>query len=342
MAIMDVLRDVGAWRQGMRTGFAGAATYLLAAWLALPQGYWAVITAVMITQQTVGATLQAVRDRLIGTIAGAVIGFLMAMATPSGEWGTLVALGISTGTLAVFAVHYPSLRIAPMTAAIMFVAAPSHADVVVSALHRVLEILLGCLVGIGTTLLVFPRRAETLLRADLAAVLSLLAEYLMADGDASPSLDRRLDEAFGRLATLGKQATAEHFGRDHDGQLDAQGADHALRQLRIAVTGLRRAAGRLPAGTPLPATLAAAGNAVHTSMLGMAAELERGGTAAGAGDRRAATDLPTGDQIGLSDVGEAGAEALAMSYGAAYAHARIALDQLRSAILGRSAPGADG
>jgi uncharacterized membrane protein YccC len=342
MAIMDVLRDAGAWRQGMRTGFAGAAAYLLAASLALPQGYWAVITAVLITQQTVGATLQAVRDRLVGTIAGAVIGFLMALATPSGEWGTLVALGLSTGMLAVCAVHYPSLRIAPMTAAIMLVAAPSHADVMVSALHRVLEIVLGCLVGIGITLLVFPRRAETLLRADVADVLSLLARYLVADGDASPSLDLRLDEAFGRLATLGKQASAEHFGRDHDGRLDAQGADHALRQLRIAVTGLRRAAARLPPGTPLPATLAAAGDAVHTSILGMAAELGAGGAAAGGRDRRAAAHLPTDDQIGLSAAGDAHAEALAMSYGAAYAHARLALEQLRSAILGRVAPVAGG
>lgn len=54
-----------------------------------------------------------------------------------------------------------------MTAAIMFVATPSHADVVVSAAHRVEEILLGCLVAIGVQLLVYPKRAETLLRVEV-------------------------------------------------------------------------------------------------------------------------------------------------------------------------------
>ena len=342
MAMMDVLRDVAAWKQGLRTGLAGAATYLLAEWLSLSQGYWSVITAVLIIQQTVGATLQAVRDRLIGTFAGAVVGFLVAMVTPSGTWGTLVALVASTGALALCATRHASLRIAPMTAAIMLVAAPSHADVVVSASQRVIEILLGCVVGIVTQLLVFPRRAETVLRTEIADVLPLLAEYVVADDVADGELHRQLDKALARVGGFADQARAEHFVIRPGAVIDPGGITGSLRQLHSAAYGLRRIAHRasIDGNTALAARVPVVIRALHTDLLDTAAAVTAGESASpGSRGTGAPSPPPAGapPPRGVSNVGGLGDD-MAMTYADAYEQARLALDQLRSAVDRRVEP----
>jgi len=53
--------------------------YLLAVWLRLPGGYWAAISAIVVMQSEVGATVTACRDRLGGTIIGSLIGWLTAL-----------------------------------------------------------------------------------------------------------------------------------------------------------------------------------------------------------------------------------------------------------------------
>ena len=342
MAILQVLKDAEALKQGLRTAIAGASAFLLAEYLALPQGYWSVITAIMITQESVGATLEAVRDRLIGTFAGAVIGFLLAVATPSGEWGTLVAMVISTGLLAIFAARYPSLRIAPMTAAIMLIATPSHADVVISASHRVSEILLGCIVGIGMQLLIFPQRAETLLRAKVAQALSLMAEFLLADQRASVvQLDRDLQDVHRHMDKLVNQVEVEHFGKVRGRGLEPTNVNHALRRLRFAVATLHRVTHRAAAGhdAAAAAKVQAVNRAVHAYLLELSSEVNATGPAASVeGIDEAYSRFLASSSTTLREADAAGAE-IVSSYRDAYEQTRIALDELRSAIFGTTAGG---
>ncbi len=53
---------------------AVVAAYALATLLRLPQGYWAVFTAVIIVQSSLGATITASIERLMGTAVGAAVG----------------------------------------------------------------------------------------------------------------------------------------------------------------------------------------------------------------------------------------------------------------------------
>jgi hypothetical protein len=46
--------------------------YLGTAWLGLVEGYWAVITCLVVVQGTVGGTLDAAVSRINGTVAGAM------------------------------------------------------------------------------------------------------------------------------------------------------------------------------------------------------------------------------------------------------------------------------
>ena len=58
-------------RLAVRVAVAGLAAFVLAEALGLTQSYWAVITAVIVIQQSVGGSLKAALDRLAGTLAGA-------------------------------------------------------------------------------------------------------------------------------------------------------------------------------------------------------------------------------------------------------------------------------
>src|SRR5258705_11165994 len=53
-------------RHGLRIAAAGVLSFALAQALALPQGYWAVFTAVLGVQGSVGGALKASGDRLVG------------------------------------------------------------------------------------------------------------------------------------------------------------------------------------------------------------------------------------------------------------------------------------
>ena len=63
-------------QQGIRTALAAVLAYWITNKLHLPGGYWAAISAIVVMQSEVGATVMASRDRLAGTAMGAVVGLL--------------------------------------------------------------------------------------------------------------------------------------------------------------------------------------------------------------------------------------------------------------------------
>lgn len=73
-------------RQGPHTAVAAGLAYWLAELAGFPGGYWAAISAIVVMQSEVGATLIASRDRLAGTAMGAAIGWLTALAWHGSIW----------------------------------------------------------------------------------------------------------------------------------------------------------------------------------------------------------------------------------------------------------------
>jgi len=59
---------------GLRMTVASLLAFALAAWFALPQGYFAVLTTVIVMHGSVGGSVNATLYRLIGTFGGAVWG----------------------------------------------------------------------------------------------------------------------------------------------------------------------------------------------------------------------------------------------------------------------------
>src|SRR3954454_4083879 len=154
----------------------------LAQALALPQGFWAVITALIVTQGNVGGSLKAALDRFIGSVFGAVYGSAVAFAIPH-EHGLsrAAALVVAVAPLSFMAALSAGFRVAPITAIIVLLSATgSTLGPFGFAVDRVLEVGLGCAVGLLVSVLIVPARASRLVVEAAAQVARLLAEQLEA------------------------------------------------------------------------------------------------------------------------------------------------------------------
>jgi uncharacterized membrane protein YccC len=127
-------------------------------------GLWAALTAVVVTQVSVGGSLKATIEYLTGTLGGAVYaGAIAALVPHANDVSLLAALAIAVAPLALLAAINPNFRVGPMTAVFVVVGSSvTHAGPVESALYRVLEVAIGGVTGLAVSLLVFPARAHIL------------------------------------------------------------------------------------------------------------------------------------------------------------------------------------
>ncbi len=207
-------------RFGLRIAFAGVAAFALAQILHLPQGYWAVFTAVLVTQASLGGSLKAAVDRLIGTFAGAIFGAIVVTFLPHGDALALgIALAVALAPLAVLSALYPALRVAPITVVILLLGgASANEGPFLAALLRTLEVGIGGLVGLLVSVFVLPARghavmyeaAEKVLE-QLALLLGELSRALASQSDPVLMSQRHqtIQSAFDAMETAAKEAERE-------------------------------------------------------------------------------------------------------------------------------------
>src|SRR5665213_2711623 len=92
------------FQQGLRTAVAAALAYWLTELLRLPGGYWAAISAIVVMQSEVGATLTASYDRFAGTAMGAIVGWLITLARNDSIF--MFAVGVLVVMVLCSALHY--------------------------------------------------------------------------------------------------------------------------------------------------------------------------------------------------------------------------------------------
>ena len=170
----------------LRMLVSATAAYALAKAFGLPQGYWAVLTTIIVTQSSVGGSLKAAIDRLVGSVCGALVGAAVALLLPSHTPLVLgAALIAALAPLAVLTAFYPNFRIAPVTAIIVLMSTgASTFGPLGYALDRVLEITLGAVVGVAVSTLIAPARAFAQVRAAAAETALLLAQIMTALAEA--------------------------------------------------------------------------------------------------------------------------------------------------------------
>jgi hypothetical protein len=103
-----------------RVTVAALLSLAFASYLNLTLPLWAVLTALIVTQMSVGRSLKATVDYLVGTLGGALYGGAIAVFVPhSSEFALLMALALAVAPLALIAAMNPSLSAAPITAIIV-------------------------------------------------------------------------------------------------------------------------------------------------------------------------------------------------------------------------------
>jgi hypothetical protein len=204
----------------VRLAVAATAAYAIARALHLMLPLWAVLTSLIVTQMSVGRSLKATRDYMLGTIGGAAYGGAIAMLIPhSGEGGLLMLLVLVVAPLAFIGAINPSLSAATVTAVIvLLVPAMNHANPLDSTIDRLFEVAVGGLTGLAVSFLVLPSRAIGQIRINAAQLLELLgaafAELLAGltrglDNDALHRAQAGLGTALGNLHAMGLEAERE-------------------------------------------------------------------------------------------------------------------------------------
>jgi uncharacterized membrane protein YccC len=176
----------------IRVTIAALVALALAQLLQLPLPLWAVLTAVIVTQMSVGRSLKATLDYLAGTLGGAIYGGSIGVLIPhSSEIALLAVLALAVAPLAFFAAINPRFSVAPVTAIIvLLIPIMTHASPVASALDRVTEVALGGITGLVVSFFLLPSNAHPLVGAAAARALDRMARAL---GELLAGLTHGLD-----------------------------------------------------------------------------------------------------------------------------------------------------
>ena len=195
-----------------------------ARWLNLHMPLWAVLTAIMVTQISVGRSLKVSLDYLSGTIGGAVFGVIVAILVGRGSEGALLmGLAIAVGPLTLIATVRQSLTAAPITAAMVMVGpALTLATPMAAAVDRVFEVALGAVIGLAISFVLFPASAYGLARETAARMIDRLAdavgEFIIGlkvglEPDALHRIQDGIGEVFLELNAVAAEAEREREAR---------------------------------------------------------------------------------------------------------------------------------
>ena len=207
----------------VRLTVAAVAAYAIARALHLMLPLWAVLTSLIVTQMSVGRSLKATRDYMLGTVGGAIYGGAIAVLIPhSGEGGLLALLVLAVAPLAFIAAINPSLNAATVTAVIvLLVPAMNHANPLDSTIDRVLEVTVGAVTGLLVSFLVLPSRAVSQIRVNAAQLARIagcgFAELLAGltrglDNDALHRIQDGIGAALASLHATGAGSRARARG----------------------------------------------------------------------------------------------------------------------------------
>jgi uncharacterized membrane protein YccC len=237
----------------LRVTLAVLLAYALAQALHLRLPLWAILTSLIVTQMSLGRSLKVANDYLMGTLIGVAYGGALAILIPhTTEWALLGVLALAVAPLALIAAFKANFNVLPVTAVIvLLVPTMQHVSPTVSALDRVLEVVVGGAVGFLVSVLVWPSRGHRLTTDAAADMLGLIANALaelLKEATRAPDAKRlrRIQDGIGnalvRLNAIGAEAEHERTARLTSAP-DTGPLLRTLLRLRHDIVMLGRAAG---------------------------------------------------------------------------------------------------
>jgi uncharacterized membrane protein YccC len=160
-----------------KTALAAALCWFLALRFGLHDGYWGSISAIIVLQSNVGSTVDASRDRILGTLIGAIFGFSFSLFGVL-PWNYILAVLTAVIVCGLLGLRSSS-RLAGVTITIIMLVQKSGPRWTL-ALDRVSEVVLGIVVALLVTTLVLPDRARLRLKDGLAQEFLVLGAFFEA------------------------------------------------------------------------------------------------------------------------------------------------------------------
>lgn len=265
----------------LRLTTAALLALLIARLLAVRLPLWVVLTAMIVTQTSLGRSLKVALDYFAGTLLGALWGGLVVIFLPHASEPALYAtLALALAPLAFVMAVEPRYATAPITAAIvLLMSGTASLSPMGSVIERLIEVGLGGLVGLFVSVFLLPSSAFQHIRDKAADALDAMAKTSSGlvegfahglDGMQARSLQLSLGPLLGDLGGIVSEAEREkglRVGAEDPGPLL-----RSLLRLRHDLVIIGRAVQQ-----PLPAALfhdfAAAGQVIEEYFKRSAASL---------------------------------------------------------------------
>ena len=190
-------------RQSVRTLVSVLLSDLVAHALQLREPYWALVTAVIVTQARISSTIEAGRDQIVGTMIGAAAG-ACAIALELSGLPKLPVFTVLLVPIALLGAFRPNLRLAGVALVVTFLF-PSDGGPFNRPVDRVLAILVGAAVSLLVSYLVFRSRARAQAfqaASDMLATLDATRAQVLAAAVAPEALERLNDASSDALKAL--------------------------------------------------------------------------------------------------------------------------------------------
>jgi uncharacterized membrane protein YgaE (UPF0421/DUF939 family) len=142
-------------KRAFRAALAAAFATFYYQILELPEGYWAVISAVIVMETTVPDSLKLSWFRFVGTAVGAITGLASVLVIGATPWAVGIAI-FSTTVLSYALNMKESYRLAGATAAIVILA--SKLNPTRFAFQRFMDVSIGILIALLVSILNISRK----------------------------------------------------------------------------------------------------------------------------------------------------------------------------------------
>ena len=144
-------RDIVGLRFALNVFIATNIVWYVLANIADTNPIWAIASMIAASDPQVTEAVRMFRSRIINVLVGCAVGLFFVILGGPTEWKLPLALAV-TVLISSYVIHIPTMwRQAPITAAIVIAAgltAHSEMSAVEHGLHKVAEVLFGCLVGV--------------------------------------------------------------------------------------------------------------------------------------------------------------------------------------------------
>lgn len=113
----------------------------------LNEPYWALITAVIVTQSRIAQTLQTSRDQIVGSIIGGIAGIIAIALQSYCGWSSIIVFTIVMIPMVMLVSWRPAMRLGVVTLAVVFLF-PSPGGIFERPFDRIFSIVVGVLASL--------------------------------------------------------------------------------------------------------------------------------------------------------------------------------------------------